>query len=1261
MKKKFVLLTVLLLMIGISVWAADEEPYVVYNDGTLTFYCDNQRSSRGGTTYDLNVLWYNPDWLEYEEDIKKAIFDNSFTYARPTTTSGWFAFCKSLTEIQGINNLNTSEVTRMDFMFSECSSLTSLDISNFDTKNVRSMKYMFDKCSGLTSLDVSKFDTRNVTDMESMFYGCNGLTSLDVSNFNTSNVTNMDGMFAGCSGLTSLDVSKFDTRNVTNIGGMFGSCSCLSSLDVSNFNTSNVTYMWSMFYKCSGLTSLDVSNFNTSNVTRMEMMFYGCNGLTSLDVSNFNTSNVTRMDQMFFDCSGLTSLDVSNFNTSNVTRMDEMFFDCSGLTSLDVSNFNTGNVTYMQDMFCQCSGLTSLTMGGQFTTNESTVISNILTGCSNLSKVTFNGDVPATINSTFFNGVGKSTVPVQLVVPEQYKNNYEAKFIDGKFFGGYFTLETLKDGDTFTVKTKEGVDMTFKIISTEDKTCQVGNGQEASVNVATPGQVTIPSAANGYEVIAIGDKGFYNCANLTHIWLHEGIKTIGELAFYGCTSLRVLDIPHSITTIADNAFNGCPNVTIRIPSDKLDILPSLGNSVKVEIKDPEPSTKSEIERIFIPKPVQSIGERAFSNCSSVKIMEVDEENAIFDSRNACNAIIRTADNTLLYGCQYTIIPATVTAIAQYAFEGHSKLKQISIPASVGSIGEAAFSGCTGLESVTTRIAEPFAINDNTFDEETYSTATLYVPYGTKTTYKATDGWKNFFNIEELPVSEGDEIIRFACPVAKSVCVKNWDTNGDGKLSKAEAAAVKVINSEFENADITSFDELRYFTGITEIKAFTFSGCTELTRIMLPNGVTNIGQNAFVGDVKLEYIAFPDNDGFQMGIHPFQRCLSLTTITLPKNLTWMIGNPFIQCHNLTEIKVDAANKNMESIDGVVYVAGPTLAAYPNGKDLEEYTIAEGTMSILMNAFAYSNKLKKVIIPASITTIGSSAFNSCSNLASIELPADLEIIGAEAFNYSNLTTVISNDATPFEIADNVFSTDTYNSATLFVPAGSKTLYQSDAVGGWKKFKNIVEMPAKKGDVNGDEFVDEDDISELTHDIMDPSQDYDAAKDVNHDGVVNVTDVVEEVNIIKETKDKSETGTVEQANSMVKAQLMSCTRGGGKLAFPDTYVFIVFTLKNVSKEDFSELRVGHTGYYQNMEGTTDAGDEIHNLNVSITDGDGTKYYSDVRFPFQAGESKTMMILIKNVPKTAKSLTLQVGLYCENWEKQDEVVKFVDVPIKR
>ncbi len=1312
MKKRFVLLIMLLMMVGLSAWAAESEPYAVYNDGTLTFYYDGLRSSRTGTAYDLTTYQnLEPKWLENKGTITKAIFDISFANARPTYTREWFHGCSFMTEIVGINNLNTSNVEDMGWMFAGCTSLGSLDVSNFNTINVTSMYEMFYNCSSLLSLDVSKFDTKNVkimermfqgccnltnldvsglntgrvTNMCNMFYGCSNLTSLDVSKFDTSNVKDMWGMFKDCNNLTSVDVSKFDTKNVTRMNSMFSGCTSLTILDVSKFDTKNVTSMNSMFSGCSSLTILDVGNFNTANVTDMYSMFGGCNNLISLDVSNFDTRNVTNMSGMFTTCTLLTNLDVSNFetknvknmgrmfsfcsgltnlclnnfDTSNVTNMREMFADCGSLKSLDVSCFNTANVTEFTFLFYDCDNLTNLIMGNQFVSTESSAVDFALSRCSKLSKVTFNGDIPTSINAKFFEGVGTLSALVTLEVPEQYKANYQAKFDGNKFYGGYFTLGTVKDGDTFTAKTKEGVEMTFKIISTEDKTCQVGSGEEASVDVATPGQVTIPQVANGYKVIAIGDKGFYNCAELTHIWLHEGIESIGELAFYGCSKLRVLDIPHSVTRIADDAFEGCSNVTISIPVDRVTLLPSApGSSIKVDVKAPSTESISELERIFIPWPVTSIGERSFSNCSSVKVIEVDTKNEVFDSRENCNAIIRTADNTLLYGCQHTVIPATVKAIAQFAFEGHSKLQRIEIPADVVGIGGSAFSGCAALKSVTSRIVTPFAIDDNTFDENTYQTATLYVPYGTTNTYKNTDGWKNFFNIEELPASEEDETITFVCDVAEAICLENWDGNGDGKLSKAEAAAVTDINGVFSNTEITSLDELRYFTGLSEIKSFAFSECKKLTRITLPNGVKNIGQNAFVGNVNLEHVTFPDNDGFQLGIHPFQRCLSLTTIMLPKNLTWMMGNPFTQCSNLKEINVDTGNQQLESIDGVVFSAGPSLVAYPNGKELEEYTIPDGTASILVNAFSYSNKLKKVNIPASVVSIGSSAFNSCNSLISVELPSDLETLGSEAFNYTNLTTVISNDATPFEIANNVFSTETYQSAILFVPAGSKSLYQSASAGGWQMFQNIVEMAAEKGDVNGDEFVDEDDLNELAKEIMSPSEEYDATKDVNHDGMVDVKDIVEEVNIIKDMNEKSETGVVKQANSFLKARLTNCLRGGGKLAFPNTYVFLTFTLKNVSNQDFGEVKVGHTDYH-NMEGLTDAGDAINN--VHITDGLGDQYYSDVTVLLQAGDTKSMIILIKNVPTTAKSLTLQVGMYCEAWEEPSTAFKFIDVPIKQ
>ncbi len=353
---------------------------------TLTFYYDDLRSTRTGTTYDLNTGTTQPKWYSIRASVTDVVFDPSFAGARPTTAYYWFREMSNLTTITGIENLNTSDVTRMNHLFYYCSGLTSVDLSHFNTSNVTNMNQMFNGCTGLTSLNLSSFNTSNVIDMSRMFYGCTGLTSLDLSSFNTSNVTNMNYMFYNCTGLTSLDLSSFNTSNVTNMNYMFYNCTGLTSLDVSHFNTSNVTNMNYMFYNCTGLTSLDVSHFNTSNVTSMQFMFSGCSGLSSLNLSSFNTSNVTSMSNMFNQCHNLTSLDLSSFNTSKVTSMYNMFFRCYALTSLDLSGFNTSSVTNMSDMFNQCINLTSVNVSS-FNTSNVTNMRNMFEYCHKLTSL----------------------------------------------------------------------------------------------------------------------------------------------------------------------------------------------------------------------------------------------------------------------------------------------------------------------------------------------------------------------------------------------------------------------------------------------------------------------------------------------------------------------------------------------------------------------------------------------------------------------------------------------------------------------------------------------------------------------------------------------------------------------------------------------------------------------------------------------------------------------------------------------------------
>ena len=219
---------------------------------TLTFRYKGVKPARA---YDLNVGNNTPEWSTQKEDINKVVFDASFANARPTSCCKWFDECKNLTDIEGIENLNTEKVTNMGSMFSYCFALTSLDVSNFNTQNVEDMSYMFNVCIRLTSLNVSNFDTQKVKDMSSMFYNCTGLTSLDLSNFNTQNVENMGSMFSWCIGLTSLNVSNFDTQNVKDMSYMFWNSSALTTIYVSDkFVTTKVSLEADDMFK--GCTSL---------------------------------------------------------------------------------------------------------------------------------------------------------------------------------------------------------------------------------------------------------------------------------------------------------------------------------------------------------------------------------------------------------------------------------------------------------------------------------------------------------------------------------------------------------------------------------------------------------------------------------------------------------------------------------------------------------------------------------------------------------------------------------------------------------------------------------------------------------------------------------------------------------------------------------------------------------------------------------------------------------------------------------------------
>ena len=312
--------------------AYDNRPYVKYADGTLTFRC-GYKKILGENEYELNSGEKLPKWNTHNSKISKVVFEASFANARPTSCYAWFQDFKNLTQIEGIENLNTANVTNMSYMFKGCSNLAVLDVTHFNTAKVTIMSYMFKGCSNLAELDVTHFNTAEVTDMSYMFTGCSNLAELDVTHFNTANVTDMYEMFDSCSNLVELDVTHFNTAEVTDMSYMFYDCSNLAELDVTHFNTAKVTIMNGMFTGCSNLTELDLTHFNTANVTNMYVMFSGCKSLTTIYVSDeFVITNITNKSySLFSDCTKLkgaidfdaskTNYKFANYKTGYFTKL----------------------------------------------------------------------------------------------------------------------------------------------------------------------------------------------------------------------------------------------------------------------------------------------------------------------------------------------------------------------------------------------------------------------------------------------------------------------------------------------------------------------------------------------------------------------------------------------------------------------------------------------------------------------------------------------------------------------------------------------------------------------------------------------------------------------------------------------------------------------------------------------------------------------------------------------------------------------------
>ena len=850
--------------------------------------------------------------------------------------------------------------------------------------------------------------------------------------------------------------------------------------------------------------------------------FYDCTGLTSVGIPN----TVTSMGYGVFDyCSGLTWVSLPD----SITNINSYTFEnCSNLTSIYIPDSVT---TIGEGAFSYCTGLTSIHIPDSLTT-----IGNMaFCYCMGLTSIEIPNSVTTIGNSAFEDCSGLTSIEIPSSV----------MYIGSNPFRGCRNLEQIiVASDNVYYDSRENCNAII----------------ETNTNVLVTGCNTtvIPNS-----VTSIGESAFYDCSGLTSIDIPNSVTSIGDVAFYGCNNLTSMVIPNSVFTIGEGAFEYCYGLT---ELDFGNSLASIGGYAfyncygLTSIELPYSLTSlgsfafhgcNGLTSIEIPGSVTVIETNPFASCRGLEQVVVASDNAYYDSRENCNAIIETNTNVLVTGCRNTVIPNPitsigncafygcynlvsieipngvtsiggsafyqcssltlvtlgdfVTSIGNYAFRECTKLTSVTIGNSIASIGEMAFYSCSRLSTMTVLAETAPSIGRFAFDYVP-TTIPIYVPCSAVEDYQAANGWRRFTNFIGLcsgyvsvtvNPSEGGSatgagyynagdicvltatanpgfvfanwmengrlismesvcsiyahpttivanfclngLIDFEDANVKALCVSNWDINGDGELSYAEAAAVTDLGQVFRyNSTITSFDELQYFISLNTLRGSAFYGCGNLTSITLPNSVTAIYSSVFYNCNNLTSIEIPSSvlsigsNAFyncssltsvnlgssvaSIGEDAFRGCSSLTSIEIPSSVTNMVANPFASCRGLVQITVDSGNTVYDSRENSNAIINTSTNALVAGC---KNTVIPNTVTTIGNyAFFGCSGLTSIEISNSVTTIGDDAFYYCSSLNSVTIGNSVTSIGALAFYHCSALTSVTMGNSVTSIGNNAF---------------------------------------------------------------------------------------------------------------------------------------------------------------------------------------------------------------------------------------------------
>ena len=784
------------------------------------------------------------------------------------------------------------------------------------------------------------------------FKDCTSLTSIEIP----ACITRIAGTaFLGCTSLASVVIS--DGNDVLTIDGNYliiyeDGTPCVEhvSLFVSNplkdiYVGRNLSYdnYSPPFSNKTELSKLTIGN----RVTEIgRSAFSGCTSLSEVEIPD----NVTVVgDYSFYGCKSLTSVVLPD----SISKIGKYAFaHCSSLTSIKIPDSIT---TIESFLFGECTSLASIVVPK----NVTTIIGSAFWGCTSLTSVTVSD------GTDILTILGKNSS-----TDDDYPFVDESKY---QLFNGNPLAEVYLGRNL-------SYDSTFSpFMDKKDLT-----------------KVTI-----GNMVTEIGDSAFSGCASLASIEFPDSIITIGKYAFSGCSSLSSIVVPNNVMEIGEEAFSHCSaltNVDISDGEDALTIkgdYPTFYGSPLKEVYSgrnfSNGSSQSpfrwqkDLYKVTIGKSVTEIGDYAFSDCSSLEIIEMPDS-------------ITKIGEYAFYDCKWLMsvkIPSSVITIGKEAFSGCSVLTSIDIPNMIMTIGDDTFKGCTSLISVNiSESTDTLTISGNEcslFGDSPLKKVSL----GRNLSYSSTHSpFRDRDKLSKVTISGtvtelGDSFFA-GCKTLAAIAIPN--------------SVTRIGNSAF--AGCNALTSIAIPESVNEIGNSLFSGCKALASIIIPDGVTRIGDSAFSGCSSIKSINIPENV-LIIDESAFSGCASLASIAIPGSIAKIGKSSFSDCKSLKSVTISDGDRALE-FGSLVF----------NRTALNEVYLGRNISydDPLNSPFRAQKELSKVTIGNSVTSIGSSMFEGCSSLISVEIPNSVVEMGSAVFsNCTSLTSVVISDGiTKIEIS-------------------------------------------------------------------------------------------------------------------------------------------------------------------------------------------------------------------------------------------------------